>query len=211
MKNFLNLDSWNRREHFEFFSTFDEPFFGVTANIDCTKAHANCKTNNISFYGFYLHKILCAVNQVEDFRYRILEKNVVIHPRIDVSATVLRADNTFGFSLVEFDNDLTIFQQNLTVEMQRVQATTGLFTRDFANDNVIHFSALPWVNFTSLSHARNYKIADSCPKISVGKMILSENDIRSMPISVHVHHGLMDGYHVGVFLEILQNLLDADL
>jgi len=28
-----------------------------------------------------------------------------------------------------------------------------------------------------------------------------------MPFSVHVHHGLMDGYHVGQFLEHFQTLM----
>jgi chloramphenicol O-acetyltransferase type A len=30
---------------------------------------------------------------------------------------------------------------------------------------VIHFSAIPWLDFTSLSHARSYTFPDSCPKI----------------------------------------------
>lgn len=155
-----------------------------------------------------MHKILCTVNQIENFKYRAFDQQVVVHQRIDVSATVLRADKTFGFSLVEFDNDFDIFQRNVASEIERVQATSGLFTRAFSDDNVIHFSALPWTNFTSLSHARSFKLADSCPKISVGKVTLSGNETRTMPISVHVHHGLMDGYHVGMFLELLQELMN---
>ena len=208
MKTFLNLENWNRKEHFKFFCTFDEPFFGVTANIDCTIAYKKCKQEKLSFYSFYMHKILCAANQIENFKYRVLNQQVAVHQRIDVSATVLRADNSFGFSLVEFHNNFEVFQKKLSTEIERVQATSGLFTREFSDDNVIHFSALPWTNFTSLSHARNFKLADSCPKISVGKVTLSGNETRTMPISVHVHHGLMDGYHVGKFLELLQVLLN---
>ena len=29
-----------------------------------------------------------------------------------------------------------------------------------------------------------------------------------MPVSIHGHHALMDGYHVGEFVERLQNLLN---
>lgn len=32
---------------------------------------------------------------------------------------------------------------------------------------------------------------------------------KSMPVAVHVHHGLVDGIHVGRFLDILQNLLNG--
>lgn len=208
MKTFLDLDNWNRKEHFEFYSQFEEPFFGISTNIDCTKAYQKCKAENQSFYGFYLHKILAAANQIENFRYRIQDQKIVVHQTINVSATVARKDTTFGFSLIEFDENLIIFQKNTITEIARVQQTKGLFTREFVDDNVIHFSALPWINFSSLSHARSFTLPDSCPKISVGKISLSENETQSMPISVHVHHGLMDGYHVGLFFDLLQKLLN---
>jgi chloramphenicol O-acetyltransferase type A len=34
-----------------------------------------------------------------------------------------------------------------------------------------------------------------------------QNGKKSIPLSVHVHHGLVDGYHVGLFLEKLQAML----
>lgn len=38
---------------------------------------------------------------------------------------------------------------------------------------------------------------------------MTENDgVLSMPVSVHVHHALADGYHVGQFVELFQNLMD---
>ena len=34
--------------------------------------------------------------------------------------------------------------------------------------------------------------------------------IQKMPVSVHVHHGLADGLHVGQFFEKLQEFMDFD-
>jgi chloramphenicol O-acetyltransferase type A len=31
-----------------------------------------------------------------------------------------------------------------------------------------------------------------------------------MPVSVHVHHALMDGFHVGQFVEAFQDILNAE-
>ena len=73
---------------------------------------------------------------------------------------------------------------------------------------MIHFSAIPWLNFTSLSHARSYSYPDSCPKISFGKMTTLDNGKKMMPLSVHVHHGLMDGMHVGKFVALFQELMN---
>jgi len=208
MKTLLDLDNWNRKEHFLFFKQMQEPFFGVTVNIDCTKAYANSKTLNTSFFIYYLHKTLVAVNAFEAFRYRIENTHIYIYNRIDGSATVSRVDGTFGFSLMQYHSDYSIFEQTAMAEIERIQNTTGLFTREFKEDNLIHFSAIPWINFTSLSHARSMTYPDSCPKISFGKMVLSDDGKRVMPMSIHVHHGLMDAMHVGQFVDYFQEIMN---
>jgi chloramphenicol O-acetyltransferase type A len=208
MKTLLDLENWNRKEHFEHFCRMEEPFFGVTVEIDCTKAYQTAKELNASFFIFYLHKTLTAVNAVENFKYRISEGKIYINDRIDASATIGRADGTFGFSLIEYNPDFKLFEKNALAEIERIQNTTGLFTRSFDNDNLIHFSAIPWLNFTSISHARSYTFPDSCPKISFGKMIVSESGKRTIAMSVHVHHGLMDGLHVGQFVDLFQEAMN---
>jgi chloramphenicol O-acetyltransferase type A len=208
MKTLLDLENWNRKEHFKHFSQMEEPFFGVTVEIDCTKAYQKAKNLNTSFFIFYLHKTLEAVNTVENFKYRIDGDQIYIHDRVDVSATIGRKDCTFGFSLIEYNPDFRIFERDANTEIERIQNTSGLFTRSFDDDNLIHFSAIPWINFTSLSHARSYSYPDSCPKISFGKMITLENGKKTMAMSVHVHHGLMDGLHVGQFIDLFQELMN---
>ena len=206
MKQKLNLETWNRKEHFLFFKQMEEPFFGLTVTVDCTKAYEKAKEMGVSFFTFYLHKTLVAVNTIEPFRYRIKDDEIYIFDRIDVSSTILREDKTFGFSQIEYAEDISQFAENTKNEIARIQTTTGLFTREYS-ENLIHFSALPWINFTSFSHARSFSWPDSCPKISFGKM-MDENGKKTMSMSVHVHHGLMDGYHVGEFLTFFQDLMN---
>jgi chloramphenicol O-acetyltransferase type A len=206
MKQKLDIETWNRKEHFLFFNQMEEPFFGITTSIDCTKAYQKANELGVSFFTYYLHKTLVAVNSIENFRYRIKDNEVFIYDRIDASATILREDKTFGFSLIEFDEDLTKFKEITLNEITRIQSTTGLFTREYP-ENLIHFSALPWVNFTSFSHARSFTWPDSCPKISFGKMV-ENNGKKTMSMSVHVHHGLIDGYHVGEFIALFEKLMN---
>lgn len=207
MKQKLNLETWNRKEHFLFFKQMEEPFFGITTTIDCTKTYQKSKELGVSFFAFYLHKTMVAVNSIEPFRYRIIDDEIYIFDKIDASATILREDKTFGFSLIEYDNDLSVFFEIVQKEIARIQTTSGLFTREFS-ENLIHFSALPWVNFTSFSHARSFTWPDSCPKISFGKM-MDENGKKTMSMSVHVHHGLIDGIVVGEFLDCFEKLMNA--
>jgi chloramphenicol O-acetyltransferase type A len=209
MKTLLDLENWNRKEHFLFFKQLEEPFFGITTTIDCTKGYETAKQLGTSFFVYYLHKTIAAVNAIESFRYRIIDNEIYIYDSIDVSATIMRDDKTFGFSLIEYSGDFEIFAANTFKEIERIKNTPGLFTREFSSENVIHFSAIPWVNFTSLSHARSYTFPDSCPKISFGKMIIDQDGKRTMSMSIHVHHGLMDGYHVGQFVDCFQELMNG--
>jgi len=206
VKQKLDIENWDRREHFYFFKQMQEPFFGVTVPIDCTKAYSKSRELNISFFVYYLHKTLAAVNNTLAFRYRIINDEVYIFDRIDASATILREDKTFGFSLMEYAEDMYEFTEITKKEIARIQQTKGLITREF-EINLIHFSALPWVNFTSYSHARSFSFPDSCPKISFGKMT-EENGKKTMQMSVHVHHALIDGYDVGLFIEHFEDLMN---
>ena len=207
MKTEIDISTWNRKEHFEFFSAFDEPFFGITTPIDCTIAMKKAKEIQIPFFVYYLHKTLEAINKVENFRLRIQNKKVYLYDEIDASATIMREDKTFGFSFMKFHEDINEFNKIAQKEIKRMHSTTGIFTREYP-ENIIHFSAVPWINFIGLTHSRNFKVEDSCPKISYGKVI-EENGRKSMALSVTAHHGLIDGYHIGLFIEELQKLMNT--
>ena len=202
MKTKIDITNWNRKEHFEFFCTFEEPFFGITTPIDMTIAYEKAKTMQIPFFVYYLHKTIAAINQVENFRYRIEDENVFLYDEIDASSTIMREDKTFGFSFIKFHSDIHEFAKTTQTEIERIQVTPGLFTREFP-ENIIHFSAVPWINFTGLTHSRKYSLKDSCPKVSYGKL-MTEGSKKTMAMTVLAHHGLADGYHMGLFVEALQ-------
>ena len=204
----LDLENWNRKGHFEFFTQFEEPFFffGITAPVEVATAYENAKATQTPFFIYYLHKILTAVNAIENFKYRIKDQQIIIHDRIDTSATIMREDKTFGFSHIEFHPDLEIFKNCLKRNCSYSKHNRNNYKR--ISENIIHFSAIPWLNFTGLTHARSFTWPDSCPKISVGK-IFEENSNQKMNVSVTVHHGLMDGYHVSLFFEELQKQLNS--
>lgn len=208
MKQKLDIESWNRKEHYQFFKQFDEPYYGVSVKVDCSIAYQKAKALGVSFYNYYMHKCLVAINAIDNFKYRIEAEEVWCYDHIGVSATVLRADKTFGFSYVKFEADFELFNVLLNQEIARVKETTGLFTTGEV-PNVVHFSALPWINFTFISQASHSEFADSCPKFSIGKLV-DEHGKKFMMISIHVHHALVDGYHLGLFYDQLQVLLDED-
>lgn len=206
MKTLIDINNWNRKEHFLFFSKFDEPFFGVTVKVDCTTAYKKAKEKGISFFLYYLYRALKGANEVENFRYRIIENQAYSFATVNASPTINRPDGTFGFAYLEYFEDEKLFYEKALQEIENVKSTKSLLPA-VSGENVIHFSAIPWLDFTSISHARSFSYPDSCPKISFGKMT-ENNGVKEMPVSIHGHHALMDGYHVGMFVEKFQNLLN---
>lgn len=204
MRKKIDIETWSRKDHFNFFKSFDEPFFGATVIVDCEKAFKYCKANNESFFLYYLYLSLKAANQVAPFKYRIVEDEVFQYDVVNASPTINRSDDTFGFSYMDYRSTWEEFKVDAKTEIEKVQNSTGLVPA-VSGENVIHYSSIPWLNFTSLSHARSFKFKDSCPKISFGKMV----DFK-MPVSIHVHHALMDGKSVGEFVDIFQALLNEN-
>lgn len=206
MKKLLDLTTWNRRDHFNFFNAFEEPFFGVTVDLDCTKAYKAAKEIGVSFFQYYLHKSLVAANQITPFRYRIINDEVWEYDEVHASAVITRPDGTFGFSYIDFSKDFKQFSISATTEIEKIKNSTGLKPAS-SGDNVIHCSALPWLNFKSLSHARSFSFKDSCPKFSFGQL-REEQGKKLMSFSIHVNHALMDGFSVGQLINRFQELLD---
>lgn len=207
MKTLIDIEKWSRKEHFLFFSQFEEPFFGVTVKVDCTLAYQTAKQKGNSFFLYYLYSALKAANEVENFRYRIIDNRVYRCDSIGASPTINRPNGTFGFAYMDYYQNENDFYTNAIKEIDRVQQSNDLIPA-VEGENVIHFSAIPWIDFTALSHARSFSFPDSSPKISFGK-VTEHNSIKTMPVSIHVHHGLMDGYHVGLFIEKFQTALLA--
>ena len=202
----IDIENWKRKDHFGFFSSFDEPFFGITTKINCTKAYHLCKEKSWSFYKYYLHVTLEVINGIEEFKTRIIDNRVVVFDTIHASPTVLREDKTFGFSFVKYDENFESFARAAETEFTRVRSESGLNPMVSGID-VIHCSVLPWINVTSISHARSFKYKDSCPKVSFGKLVWEKEECE-MSVSFHAHHGLADGYHAGLFFERFQKIMN---
>lgn len=207
MKKPIDINTWSRKDHFRFFNAFEEPFFGIVAEIDCTKAYHTSKSTGSSFFLHYLYASLKAVNQVDAFRYRIIDDGVWEYEQVHASPTINRPDGTFGFAYMDYYPDREEFMHCAQLEIDRVQQSTGLVPA-LAGENVIHYSSIPWIRFTALSHARSFRHRDSIPKISFGKMTEANGKL-TMPMSVHAHHALVDGYHVGQYIELFQHILDS--
>jgi chloramphenicol O-acetyltransferase type A len=212
MKTKIDFQTWYRREYYEHFGRCSDPYFGVTANVDCTMAYETCKRLGYSFFVYYMFESIKAVNQIENFGYRIIGDDVWLFDRIHASTTIGRPDNSFGFALFEYTEDFKVFQKNAVTQIAQVQKTSGLRANDddAKRLDVIHYTTLPWFSFTSFRHEKDIASKESIPKIAFGKFF-EHNNKKWLPVSIHINHGLADGYHIGKYLELFQNGLNKKL
>lgn len=210
MKTKINIDTWNRKEHYRFFAQMDCPNFGIVTELDCTHTFNLAKERNQSFFAMYLHRSMKAINKVEEFKLRIVGEDVYLYDTIHAGSTIAREDGTFAFAFIEFSEDFTIFNANLQVEIDDVQRTTGLrLSNDDLDLNLIRHSSIPWHSFTSILHPTNINNKESIPKIVFGKFS-EKNGRKMLPVSVEAHHGLMDGRHMAQYFDFFQKELNND-
>ena len=206
MKTRIDREHWERKEYFDFFGSFGEPFWGINFSVDISGVREFADDSRISLFTCLLYGIMKAANAQENFRYRIEENDIVLYDRIHPSFTVAREDRSFCFAFTEYTENFQVFAENLAKEIARVKKMKGLFTSE--NDrraDVVHFSAIPWIPFTGLTHARNFAFRDSAVKISTGKIEFKDGAFL-MPLACYAHHGFADASHIGAFYENLHEL-----
>jgi chloramphenicol O-acetyltransferase type A len=92
MKRVINLDNWNRKEHFKFFSALDDPFWGITTTVDFTSIYQQSKNMEVSFFLYSVHFLLKCINATTAFKLRIENGEVVEYDKINISPTIGREE-----------------------------------------------------------------------------------------------------------------------
>ncbi len=203
MPDYLDTEAWSRRHLFRLFKDYDDPYFNVCADVDVTPLLAFARGRGLSFFVAYHFLSTKTANEVEPFRYRLRGERVLVHERVDAGAIVLLPDESFTFVYFDFAEDFRAFHADARAIIERARAEPPPLDARADRDDLLYHSVIPWVSFTSISHARDSRRQSGIPKISFGKYREAGGRVL-MPVSVEVHHALMDGLHVGRYFERLE-------
>ena len=202
----IDIQTWARREHFNFFSTFDYPHFNMCANVDLSVFNATLKQQGVSFTVALVYVIARAANAIPEFRQRIRQGMVVEHEVVHPSITILVEGDLFAFCSLNYTEDFSAFAAHAAEAIARVKENPTL-EDDPGRDNLLFMTAIPWVSFTSFMHPIHLHPIDSIPRFAWGKYFEEGGRVK-MPLSVQGHHALMDGLHMGRYYAHIQELLD---
>lgn len=202
----IDLDTWDRVERFRFFSSMDYPQYNICTNLDITGFLSSIKAMRLSFYCAMIFAAALALNQVPAFRYRIRDKQVVLHEQTHPSFTSLPSGSElFKIVTVELEDSLVKFAAK--AKKQAAEQDCFISPGVAARDDLIYITCIPWVSFTHISHPISLTPGDSAPRISWGKYYNAGGQIL-LPFSVQANHALVDGIHIGQYINGLQAYLD---
>jgi len=204
----LEQKNWSRKEHFDFYQKFEQPYFNICCDLNAKSLFAYCKQNEISFFNAYVYLLMKAINKLEVFRYRIVDNQIRIYDEVSVGSIQMADDQTIRFSDLPYTNNFEMFQAS-SIQV-REDVINSNFMSELANKNqgiinTVYLTVIPWISFTGFKHASHSKDERGIPRFVFGKM--RESDF-SLPFSVEVHHALVDGLHIGQLVQAIQNYFD---
>mgnify|MGYP001030498537 CR=1 FL=1 len=202
----IDLSTWDRRESYAYYRTFAQPKYNLTFSLDVTHFYDRIKRENRSFYLSFIHFILEIMNRHERFKYRVIDEKIYYFDTIHPSFTdLIPHTDAYRIITVNHDKDLTHFI-DLVDQKREKQGKKFIDTQDEKRQDLVYITTFPWGTYTQLTHADELKQEDAIPRLAWGKWEIRDGK-KWMPFSIMVHHGFIDGLHVGqLLMEIHEKL-----
>ena len=204
---YIDLETYPRRSHYEFFKAMAYPYMGMTANVDVTKLVSFAKAKGGATFLACLWAAANAANSVPELRQRIVGDNIVEFDHCDTAHTVAMPDETFCNCRTDCRKPLEEFLVYGKQRQEEAMKHHGFNLTQEDETNLIFDSCVPWVAFTQVIQPTPIP-ADCNPRIVFGKYI-KEGDKILMPLHIQCNHALVDGRHVGKFFAAFEELANS--
>ncbi len=193
----IDMETYERKAGFEYFKKLAFPYVGITSNVDITEIERLRKEKNMPFFLTVLYIASQAANRVPEIRRRINDEGEIIeYDNCKTSHTVALENRTYVYC--ELDSNMPYFEYVKIGKLKQEEAKLKGGLEDETDSRALFFvSSLPWITYTSLAQPVPVP-ADSNPRITFGKKFEMNGRIY-MPLSLLVHHGLVDGIHIADF------------
>lgn len=195
------IENWERKNTFLNFRDYDIPYLVIGADLQIGDTYGRLKQAGVSPFLWTVHCASRAANENLPFRLRIREGSLVEQERVHPSFTVPDGAEAFGLRRAPYVED---FGEFCTLAEEAPLLNFSPESDQVGEDHWIFVSCMPWIHFSHVVQPVSPATA-SVPRILWGRVKEGR-----LPISVQVHHALMDGLHVGRFLARLEELINGD-
>lgn len=205
--NQIDIEKWNRKEYYIHYMNELCCTYSLTVNIDITNLKTAVRQMNKKIYPVQIYMIASIVNQYKEFRMDINSYGELGYwDEVNPSYTVFNKDNeTFSSIWTNYSRVFSRFYDSCIADMDNYSRSTFLKPKQNEPPNSFTISSLPWVNFTGFNVNVFNEGRYIPPIFTIGKFIKTEDSVL-MPLSIQVHHAVCDGFHIGRFVQSLQDL-----
>ena len=205
----IDIDNPHRQRHFKMFNNMNHPHFNICARLDITDFLGTTTKEGLAFTPAIVYLISRTANEIREFRQRIRMNSIYEHESVHPSFAVkTEVSDVFSFCYVDYQANAEAFIQDALQQMKRMHVEPSLEDED-ERDDYLFLSVIPWIHFTSIQHAMSFHPHDSVPRMVWGKYQKEGNTVW-MPLSVQVHHAVVDGRHVGLYFDRMQQYLSSE-
>lgn len=192
------LKSFKRIEIFKHYHSCDNPFLIIATSIDVTNIVNYCKINK-NFYATLGYLITKTANKIDNFKYRYNDGKFYYCDEIKSNFTQMRDDESIGyFDLPATDNYSAYIEKFKEIQNVFMNSSEYLIDNDM---DEIWISCVPWFSFSSILTPFNKSI--TIPQFTWDKYV-QKNNAYFVNLSIMIHHGFADGFHVAQFVKLLQ-------
>ena len=198
----IDLQHYARADIFQAFLTRQMPQFSTTCEVEVTGIKRRAEAAGVPFFIAISYAVSRAVNEVPEFRQRVVDGVLYEYERTDPGYTVARDNDLFSFCDSVNFQDFQQYRAEAQARMDAVKTEPDLSVGE--KHHMFFITSIPWFSFTAFTHPYDPLYA-FIPIITLGKLI-ERGATLSMPVAVQVHHGVIDGLHVGRFYAGLSQL-----
>lgn len=200
----IDMEEFDRADYFQYFMSVGTTI-QFTMKIDVTNAVQKCYQESISFHAYTVFKIYKAMNSIQNFRYDILDGNVVEWEKIIPTFSSFNKKSKLFFTLCEepMESYIEFDKRYKSVTAKYADSNTIVPQMDLPL-NIFNISCIPWMHFEHYSSNSKTQENKITKMITFGKY----EEINSklvMPITIQISHAIADGYHVSMFFKNLQD------
>lgn len=199
------VEDYYRREHYDFFRSYEMPFYTIVFNLDITAVKAFSSDRGFPAYLTQCYLFARGMSRVEDFRYRVIDDQIVLYDNLEIAATLPAPNGAFSFAHFEHDPDLAGFLRRAEAKSMKARETATL--ADTAEGNTILFTSIPGVRFTGFTHATPADKTDGRARVAFGQFY-EEAGRLLVPVGLGVNHIFIDGAAIGRLVEEVQAEFD---
>lgn len=143
------------------------------------------------------------MNSVDEFKYRHEDNKFYKYDTINLRFTQMFDDETIGFFRCNMTNDYDKFIEEFLNIQEKFKKTHQSFVKK--DQAEVLLSCEPWFHFTGLVTPFNKE--KTVPQVIWDKFSF-EGERCYINLMVMVHHGFVDGYHIGKFFNKLSELIE---